>query len=343
MIRVGIAGIGFMGMTHFNAYKQVPGAKVVALCETDPVRLAGDWSSIKGNFGPQGEKNVNLEGIARYSDLAEMARDPNVDLIDICLPPKFHAQAAMTASQAGKHVLCEKAIALHPEDADRMVAAAKQAGKLLMIAHVLPFVPEYDFAYRALTERTYGRFQGGSFKRVISDPLWLKDFYDPNACGGPMVDLHIHDAHFIRLICGMPQAVQSVGRMRGEVAEYFTSQFLFADPALVVTATSGVIGQQGRPFTHGYEMHFERATLAFESGMGCPLTVYDANGGAVQPDLGSADILLAFPKELAEAVRAVETNRPSALLDGALARDALVLCQKQTESIRRRQPVTVGK
>jgi len=340
MIRVGIAGIGFMGMTHFNAYKQVPGAKVVALCETDPVRLSGDWRSIKGNFGPQGEM-VNLDAFAKYARLEEMVQDPNIDLIDICLPPSFHADAAVTASKAGKHVLCEKAIALYPEDADRMVQAAQQAGKMLLIAHVLPFVPEYDFAYKALVQGTYGRFLGGSFKRVISDPLWLKDFYEPDRCGGPMVDLHIHDAHFIRLICGMPKAVHSVGRMRGEVAEYFTSQFLFDDPKLVVTATSGVINQQGRPFTHGYEMHFEKATLAFDSGMASPLTLYDDQGGVVHPELGSPDILLAFPKELCEAVQAIESNRPSALLDGSLARDALVLCQKQTQSIATRQPVAI--
>lgn len=340
MIRVGIAGIGFMGMTHFNAYKQVPGAKVVALCETDPTRLAGDWRSIKGNFGPQGEI-VNLEGFARYSDLKAMVQDPNIDVIDICLPPSFHADAAVTASQAGKHVLCEKAIALHPGDADRMVEAARKAGKLLMIAHVLPFVPEYRFAYRAIVEGTYGRFLGGSFKRVISDPLWLKDFYEPDACGGPMIDLHIHDAHFIRLVCGMPKSVRGVGRMRGKVAEYFTTQFLYDDPTLVVTATSGVIQQQGRPFTHGYELHFEKATLAFESAMEFPLTVYDDKGGVVRPDLGSADILLAFPEELKEAVAAVENNRPSALLDGSLARDALVLCQKQTQSIASREPVSI--
>jgi predicted dehydrogenase len=340
MIRVGIAGIGFMGMTHFNAYKQVPEAKVVALCETDPVRLSGDWRSIKGNFGPQGEV-IDVSGFARYADLKEMVKDPNIDLIDICLPPSFHVDAAVTASQAGKHVLCEKAIALHPEGADRMVEAARKAGKLLLIAHVLPFVPEYNFAYKALVAGTYGHFLGGSFKRVISDPLWLKDFYDPDRCGGPMVDLHIHDAHFIRLICGMPKSVQSVGRMRGEVAEYFTSQFLFDDPSLVVTATSGVINQQGRPFTHGYEMHFEKATLAFDSSMGFPLTVYDDQGGVVHPELGSPDILCAFPQELAEAAQAVESNQPSALLDGSLARDALVLCQKQTESIVKRQPVAV--
>ena len=94
---------------------------------------------------------------------------------------------------------------------------------------------------------------GGHFKRIISDPDWLPDFYNPQKVGGPMLDLHVHDAHFIRLVCGMPRAVQSVGTMRGEVVERFSTQFLY-DPPRIVTATSGVIDQQGRPFTHGYEI-----------------------------------------------------------------------------------------
>ena len=52
MLRIGIAGIGFMGMIHFLSYRKVPGAKVRALCETDEKRLAGDWRGIQGNFGP---------------------------------------------------------------------------------------------------------------------------------------------------------------------------------------------------------------------------------------------------------------------------------------------------
>ena len=52
MIRVGIAGIGFMGMIHYLAYRQLGRARVRAICEKDPVRLSGDWRSIKGNFGP---------------------------------------------------------------------------------------------------------------------------------------------------------------------------------------------------------------------------------------------------------------------------------------------------
>src|SRR5690606_3298940 len=82
--------------------------------------------------------------------------------------------------------------------------------------------------------------------------------------GGPMLDLHIHDAHFIRLLYGMPTGVSSTGRMRGEVAEFFTSQFQFEDQNLSVTATSGVIRQQGRSFTHGYEIHLEKATILYD-------------------------------------------------------------------------------
>lgn len=341
MIKVGIAGVGFMGMIHYLAYQKVRGAKIVALCEKDrPERLEGDWRSIKGNFGPQGEM-MDLAGIAKYVELEEMFADPNVDMVDLCLPPFLHAKTAVAALKAGKHVLCEKPIALKVGDAEAMVKAAQKAGKMLMIAHVLPFFPAYRFAYDTITSGKYGKFLGGDFRRIISDPHWLRDFYDPNGCGGPMVDLHIHDAHFIRLLAGMPEAVHTVGRMRGEVAEFFSSHFLYPDPSLVVTATSGVIYQQGRPFTNGYEIHLERATLVFDSGMNMPVTIYGADGGITRPEFQATGELDGFVGELTEAVQAVESGKASALLDGQLARDALILGQKETESIVTRKMVKV--
>jgi predicted dehydrogenase len=346
MIRVGIAGIGFMGMIHYLAYRKIRGVKVAALCEQDAARLAGDWRTIKGNFGPQGEM-MDLSGIARYADLDEMIADPNLDAIDCCLPPSWHAKATIAALKAGKHVFCEKPIALQPADANRMVQAAQQSGKLLLIGHVLPFFPEYRFAYQAITGGKYGRLLGGHFKRVISDPTWLPDFYNPRKVGGPMLDLHVHDAHFIRLVCGMPKAVHSAGTMRGDVVERFTTQFLY-DPPRMVTATSGVINQQGRPFTHAYEIYLEGATLFFDymalpkvGDAVTPLTVLLSNGKVERPKLGSGDPVDAFVAELTEVVRAIRANRPSPLLADELARDALVLCQKQTESVLRGRAVKV--
>jgi len=347
MINIGIAGIGFMGMIHYLAYQKIRGARVRALCEQDKTRLAGDWRSIQGNFGPRGTK-MDLTGISRYAGLDELLADPEIDMVDVCLPPSLHAEVTIAALKAGKHVFCEKPIALKAADARRMVDTARRAGKLLMIGHVLPFFPEYQFAYKAIAEGRYGRLLGGHFKRIISDPAWLPDFYNPDTTGGPMLDLHIHDAHYIRLICGMPAAVQSVGSMRGEVVERFSTQFRFDDPELVVTAAGGVIDQQGRPFTHAYEIYLQRATLLFDYaaiGKGLdahtPLTVLTGNGRVTRPKLGSGDPVDSFAAELKEVVRAVRTNTPSPLLDGQLARDALLLCQKQTQSVRSGRVVKV--
>ena len=337
MVRVGIVGIGFMGMIHYLAYQQVRGAKVVALATRDKKKLAGDWRGIKGNFGPPGTK-MDLRGVRGYADWRALVDDPAIDVVDICLPPALHAEVGIAALSAGKHVFCEKPIALVPRDATRMVRAAEKAGKQLLIGHVLPFMPEYAFARAAIDGGKYGKLLGGHFKRVIADPLWLPDFYDPRRVGGPVVDLHIHDAHFIRLLCGMPSAVFSTGRMRGEVVEFIDTQFLFEGKHLAVSASSGVIAQQGRSFTHAFEIYLERATILFDSAVfagegvtATPLTLLTSDGRVSRPPLAAVD---AFALEMREVVRAVQANRPSELLCGALARDALVLCHKESESVR---------
>ncbi len=347
MVKVGIAGIGFMGMIHYLAYQKIKGVKVAALCEVDQKRLAGDWTPIKGNFGPAG-RQMDLAGIAKYTKLDEMLADPKLDMVDLCLPPGAHAAATIAALKAGKQVFCEKPIALKTADGKRMVKTAHDARRMLMIGHLLPFFPEYAYAYKTVTDGKYGRLLGGHFKRITADPLWLKDFYDPNRVGGPAIDLHIHDAHYIRLLCGMPTAVATSGRMRGEVAEFFTSQFLFTDPKLSVTATSGAIMQQGRAFTAGFEIHLEKATLLYDFSvidgkpeMNMPLTLLTADGKVIRPALGSGDPVDAFVSELTAATKAVRTGKPAAGLDGQLACDALTLCERQTESIKKRRMVKV--
>ncbi len=339
MLNVGVVGLGFMGMIHYLAYQRLRGTKVAAICEQDPVRRAGDWRTIKGNFGPPGEM-MDLSGVAQYGELDAMLADPAIDLVDICLPTALHATAAIKALSAGKHVLCEKPIALQPADGIAMVAAAEKSGRMLMIGHVLPFFPEYRFAYDSITSGMFGRLLGGHFKRVISDPTWVPRFYDPQVIGGPMLDLHVHDAHFIRLTCGMPRSVRCTGTMRGEVVERFHAQFRFDDPQLIVTAASGVIAQHGRPFTHGYEIYLENATLLFEFAvigsepvLATPVTALTADGKVERPTFPPGDAITPFENELGEVARAVQSGTPSPLLAGDLARDAVVICQKETEAV----------
>src|SRR5207302_3960945 len=109
MVRIGIVGVGFMGMIHYLAARKLKGAKVTALCSRDPKKLAGDWRGIRGNFGPPGQL-MDLSRIKKYEDLDPFLADPDIDLVDICNPTHRHAPTAIAALKAGKHVLVEKAI-----------------------------------------------------------------------------------------------------------------------------------------------------------------------------------------------------------------------------------------
>jgi predicted dehydrogenase len=340
MIRVGLVGLGFIGWIHWLAYQKLAGVRVAAICESDSKRLSGDLRGIQGNFGPPGEQ-IDLTGIAAYTTLDELLADPQVDLVDISLPTSLHADMAIRALEAGKHVLCEKPMALRLTDCERMVAAATKANRLLMIAHVLPFFPEYAWALRTIRSGEYGELRGGAFKRVIADPAWLQGFWSADRIGGPMLDLHVHDAHFIRLVFGMPTEVTTTGRMRDSLPEFWHSQFRFANRDLVVAATSGTINQQGRPFTHSFEIHLERATLMFDfaviGGDGkylCEPMLLDDKGEVQRAELAGGDPVDAFVSELREVVHCVRDGKTSEILGAILAQDAMKLCERQAESLR---------
>jgi predicted dehydrogenase len=337
---VGLVGLGFMGRIHFLASQNLSGAKVTAVCSRDPAKLAGDWRNTRGNFGPE-PGHVDLSAVKKYSAFADMLADPDIQLIDICTVTDQHAPMAIAALKAGKHVLVEKAIALTTADADAMVAEAKRAGKLLMVAHVLPFFPEFKFAAEAVRSGRYGKLIGGHLTRVISRPDWSADIGDAAKTGGPAVDLHIHDTHFIGLIAGVPRQVSSLGVVAGGAVEYLTTQYLYGAGGPALTCSSGAVAMSGRGFVHGYELYLEKATLAYSSG-GPALTVFTPDGKSHNPDLGGGDAVSAFTEEIQTAVDAVASGKEADLLKGQLARDALVLCHREIESVKSGRAVDVG-
>lgn len=347
MLRFGIAGIGFMGMIHYLAYQKVGGAKVTAIASRDPQKRSGDWRGIKGNFGPPGEQ-MDLGDIVSYESVDDMLADDNVDVIDITLPPYRHADVAIQALEAGKHVFCEKPLTLDAKSSADVVAAAEKNNRILLVGHVLPFFPEYQWARSVIDSGKYGKLLGGHFRRTISEPTWLPDYWDATKVGGPMLDLHVHDAHFIRYLFGMPTSVTTHGRLKDGLAASWMTSFNYADSELLVTASSGTIDQQGRPFLHGFEIQLERATLVFEFAVIgdegkylCQPTLFDADGSATHPELGDGDPQHAFCAQLTEVTECISQNKTSAILGGTLAGDAITLCHLQTESLRQRKTMPV--
>ena len=340
MVRIGIVGIGFMGRIHFLASQKLSGAKVAAVCSRDAAKLAGDWSKTRGNFGPE-PGQVDLTGVKKFTSLAEMLADPEIDLVDICTVTDQHAPIAIQALQAGKHVLVEKAIGLTPQEADDMLAAAKASGKMLMVAHVLPFFPEFKFAAETIRGGKFGKLLGAHFKRIIAKPDWSSDIADAAKTGGPAVDLHIHDTHFIGLVCGVPKEVFSIGTVEGGAVTYLTTSYLYGPGGPAVTCSSGAVSMAGRPFVHGFEIYLERASLLYDSG-GTALTLLTADGKNELVNLpGGGDPLAAFTDEIQAAVDGVTCGQEPDLLSGQLARDALVLCHREIESVKSGRVVAV--
>jgi predicted dehydrogenase len=358
MVRIGIVGIGFMGWTHFAAAtklsdagkptgSKLKGGAVTAICARSPEKLAGDWTSIQGNFGPRGPK-VDLSKISAYDNVRDLLADPDIDLVDVCLPNDQHEKVAIAALQAGKHVLVEKPIATESKAADRMVAAAAKSGRLLMVAQVLPFFPEFQFAAECVRSGKYGKLLAAHFRRVISPPKWSGDMSDFRKLGGWGIDLHIHDNHFIRLICGQPTQVSSRGLLQDGFVNHVHTQYVFGENGPTVSAVSGGIAAEGLAFAHGYEFYFEKATLQLAAGtlagewcVDRPLSLI-TNGKVTHPKLkGGTEWCSAFTTELQTAVDAVRTGTPAPLLSGELARDALRICQAEAKSIATGKPVKV--
>src|SRR5262249_41981358 len=148
----------------------------------------------------------------------------------------------------------------------------------------------------------------------------------PAKTGGPAVDLHIHDTHFIGLVCGVPDKVFASGLEENASVQYLTTQYLYGADGPAVSCSSGALAIKGRPFVHGYEIYLERATLVYESGA-TPLTLLDDKGRMKQPKLkGGGEATTAFTAEIQTAVDGVRAKREPDLLSAKLARDALLMC-----------------
>ena len=217
---------------------------------------------------------------------AVLDRD-DVDAVDICSPNALHAEMAIAAAEAGKHVLVEKPIAVTPAEADAMIDAAARAGVVLMAAHNVRFAPPYLAAAAAVAEGRIGDIVGvrAAFGHAAPQ-AWAPGstwFREPAvAGGGALLDLGIHVADLLRAVTGDeidavsaflrrpdPEGVEEAGqvafRLRGGGVGTFHASWVAKpgpDHQLVVHGTDGSLSiERGaavvRPADRG-----EKSTLA---------------------------------------------------------------------------------
>jgi predicted dehydrogenase len=136
-VRVGVVGLGYWGPNLARNFAAIPGCELTWLCDASPEAR---------------EKLTDAHPGARATaDLQELLDDPELDAVVLATPVPIHAELAVRVAQAGKHCFVEKPLALTAVDAERAVDAAEQAGKTLMVGHLLEYHPAVDRLRELLT------------------------------------------------------------------------------------------------------------------------------------------------------------------------------------------------
>ena len=193
MLKIGIIGCGkITEVRHAPEYAENPNCQLVAFFDVVPERA----KALAEQYG----------GVAYDSIEALLASD--VDAVSVCVANAYHAQASIQALKAGKHVLCEKPMATTPEDCEAMVAAAKAAGKFLMIgqnqrlakAHVKAReIIESGEMGKVITFETHFAHPGPEGWTGVRDS-W---FFDKKVASfGVMADLGVHKTDLIHYLTG---------------------------------------------------------------------------------------------------------------------------------------------
>lgn len=336
-----------MGYTHFEGARGCESAKIAAISTRNEKKLAGDWTGIQGNFGPAGGQ-VDVSELKRYANYKDLLADPDIDLVDICLPTDRHHAMVLESLKAGKPTLVEKPISVSLEEAQEMAEAAANAGVPLMVAHVLPFFPEFRFAAESIRNKSFGELKAAHFKRVICPPDWSSGMSDFRKLGGWGIDLHIHDNHFIAHAIGRPTAVFSRGLLQEGFVNHVHTSYVFNDDGPAVTCVSGGIAAGGLQFGHGFELYFDDATVVYDAGTyggewvaNRPLSLIRNDGTVETPELGESTWCSPFGSELETAAQVVAGIGDAGALSGTVALDALRICYAETNSIASGQIVTL--
>jgi predicted dehydrogenase len=314
VIGVGVIGVGFMGRTHLGSYAAHDGCAVRMLL--DPAQRApAAGNLITGGGGVDGL----LATLPRASRLDELLGRPDIELVSICTPTDTHVELVRAAIHAGKHVLVEKPTALDARTIDALDGEARAAGVLAMPAHCMRFWPAWTWMADAVRSARFGRPLRASFRRLGARPSWSQDFYlDVARSGGAVVDLHIHDADFVRFAFGEPTEVESRGsRMHVETGYRFGSG---PNAGLVVEAEGGWMDDPNFPFMMVASIECERAFIDFRLGREHELVVIE--DGAQRAIAAGSDYPLGtgYDHEIAamvDAIRAGATQAPVTLADAA--------------------------
>ena len=298
-IRAAIVGFGGIARSHKRAYDELRQAgfpiSLVAICDIDPEQFKkAQVINIDGN------PKCDISAQRLYTGLDDMLKNEDFDMADICLPSYLHRDYAIRLLRAGKHVLCEKPMALSSADCEVMLRTARECGRELMVGQCLRFEPLYLFLKDAIDNNTFGKVRGAYFSRLSGPPHWgFEGWYrDTSLSGGAIMDLHIHDVDMVRFLFGEPEAVSAISYDTFVRWAVINSRFIYGDGQIIVADASWDEAKSTK-FSMSYRVRFEQATVKLEGGK---VTVYPESDSPYTPELPEANRMTEQLRTFATAV-----------------------------------------
>ncbi len=327
MLGVGILGAGFFADVHARGLASIAGARVAA---------------VGAATADEAEAFAAVHGGRPYGDWRRLLDDPGVDVVAIATPHHLHAEMAVAAAAAGKHVLLEKPMAPTALECTRILDAAERRGVQLMIGHLLHFARPALAAREILARGDLGRPVLGTSANC---KLWMEPnrrawHLDPAAGGGMLMTAGIHALDL--LVWLMDGTVSSVSAAAGA---RFHDQAADDSAALLLRFADGRFGQvssvgyrDGAP-RYGMDLACERGTLRIDFDAG----VFIGQGGRWREVAGTLEpdwMMRAVEREWQAMLAAVAGSAPVPVT-GAYGRHIVACIEAALVSSRERREVAV--
>ncbi len=335
-----LVGFGFMGEMHVQAYANIPQAEIVAIVDAFPEGAKAKAERLQLKVPIFGELKTALAGVS-------------ADIVDVCLPTDQHMATAVEALEAGKHVFCEKPLALSLDQAERIRQALEKAGTFFQVGHCLRFWPEYQAFTKFVKEGSAGRLISFTLQRRSARPSysagnWLNDSVRSL---GAAVDLHIHDTDYVVDLLGTPPAVFSRATKDETGYSHIFTDYLYPD--VVVHAEGGWNYPAQWGFQMAFQALFERGAVEFDSrqslslvvtredGKTEPLPFVPAGGGEASGTTGNVSSLGGYVNELVYFVEMVAQGRAPEIATLAQSTESLRVVLAEVESASSGQIVSL--
>ncbi len=183
IVRVGIIGCGGIANgKHMPSLKKVPGVQMVAFCDIIEERAQ------------KAKKDYGTPDAAVYTDYKKLLEDKTIDVVHVLTPNRAHSFITVDALEAGKHVMCEKPMAINSEEAKKMLDAAEKSGKLLTIGYQTRQTAQAQYLKAESEMGTFGDiyFARACAVRRRAVPTWGVFLNEYEQGGGPLIDIGTH-------------------------------------------------------------------------------------------------------------------------------------------------------